>query len=68
MAEPSKVMASAPHSLNRTHQLRQKVKKEHRQFDTSTKRGIKKQAKEDIRYLKWEQKEASRQKKRRRNR
>lgn len=38
-------------------------KKEHRQFDTSTKRGIKKQAKEDIRYLKWEQKEASRQKK-----
>ena len=37
--------------------------KKHRQFDTSTKRGIKKQAKEDIRYLKWEQKEASRQKK-----
>ena len=54
----------SPNSLNRTHQLRQKVKKkEHRQFDTSTKRGIKKQAKEDIRYLKWEQKEASRQKK-----
>ena len=39
-------------------------KKKHRQLITSTKRGIKKQAKEDIRYLKWEQKEASRQKKR----
>lgn len=31
-------------------------KKEHHQFDTSTKRGIKKQAREDIRYLKYEQK------------
>lgn len=35
-------------------------KKAHRQFDTSTKRGIKKQAKEDIRFLKQEQKEARR--------
>lgn len=38
-------------------------KKERRQFDTSTKRGIKKQAKEDIRFLKQEQKEARRQQK-----
>lgn len=31
-------------------------KKEHRQFDTSTKRGIRLQAKEDIRFLKYEKK------------
>lgn len=38
-------------------------KKVHRQFDTSTKRGIKRQAKEDIRFLKQEQKEDRRIKK-----
>lgn len=64
MAEPSKVMASAPPQSEPDAPAPPKSKKkEHRQFDTSTKRGIKKQAKEDIRYLKWEQKEASRQKK-----
>ena len=63
MAEPSKVMASAPPQSEPDAPAPPKSKKkEHRQFDTSTKRGIKKQAKEDIRYLKWEQKEASRQK------
>ena len=36
-------------------------KKEHRSFDTSTKRGIRKQAREDIRYLKYEQKLAKRE-------
>lgn len=62
MAEPSKVMASAPPQSEPDAPAPPKSKKkEHRQFDTSTKRGIKKQAKEDIRYLKWEQKEASRQ-------
>ena len=39
---------------------RPRKKKARRQFDTSTKRGIKKQAKEDIRFLKQEQKEARR--------
>ena len=64
MAEPAKVMASAPPQSEPDAPAPPKSKKkEHRQFDTSTKRGIKKQAKEDIRYLKWEQKEASRQKK-----
>lgn len=63
-AEPSKVMASDPPQSEPDAPAPPKSKKkEHRQFDTSTKRGIKKQAKEDIRYLKWEQKEASRQKK-----
>ena len=64
MAEPSKVMASAPPQSEPDAPAPPKSKKkEHRQFDTSTKRGIKKQAKEDISHLKWEQKEASRQKK-----
>ena len=55
MAEPSKVMASAPPQSEPDAPAPPKSKKkEHRQFDTSTKRGIKKQAKEDIRYLKWE--------------
>lgn len=35
-------------------------KKVHRTFDTSTPRGIKRQAKEDIRFMKYEQKEARR--------
>ena len=56
-------MASAPLQSEPDAPAPPKSKKRHRQFDTSTKRGIKKQAKEDIRYLKWEQKEASRQKK-----
>lgn len=34
----------------------ERKKKERRQFDTSTKRGIRRQAREDIRYLKYEQK------------
>ena len=38
-------------------------KKERKVFDTSTKRGIRRQAKEDIRILRWEQKEAKRLKK-----
>ena len=51
MAEPSKVMASAPPQSEPDAPAPPKSKKkEHRQFDTSTKRGIKKQAKEDIRY------------------
>lgn len=38
-------------------------KKERRTFDTSTKRGIKKQAREDIRFLKYEQKQAKKEQK-----
>lgn len=46
MAEPSKVMASAPPQSEPDAPAPPKSKKkEHRQFDTSTKRGIKKQAK-----------------------